>query len=164
MAKGKGLFLQINSKGMDRQGGINNSEIVELLKNFKRILEEPQELPLTRNHDHRIILKEETQPISTRPYQYPYYQKFEIEKTVAELLKFGMIRLSSSPFSSSMLLVHKVDGSWRLYFDYRALNQVTVKDKFPISVIDELLNELCGGSSVLQIGSKIRIPSDSSGA
>lgn len=108
------------------------------------MFEEPVGLPQTREFDHRIVLKEGTAPISVRSYRYPHYKKTKIEKIVKNLLLNGMIRPSQSPFSSPVLLVKKADGTWRMCMDYRALNQETVKDKFPVLVIDELLDELYG--------------------
>jgi hypothetical protein len=75
---------------------------------------------------------------------YPYYQKFEIEKLVKELLAIGTIRPNQSPFSSPVLLVRKADGSWRICVNYRVLNKETIKDKFLILVVEELLDELHG--------------------
>ena len=80
----------------------------------------------------------------SKTYRYPYYQKTEIETIVKDLLEFGSIRNSQSPFASPVLLVRKADGSWRMCVDYRALNNDIVKDKFPIPVVDELLDELSG--------------------
>jgi len=120
--------------------------IAVVLQHFAYVFQDPQGLPPRRSHDHSITLQAGAQPVSVWPYRYPFYQKAEIEKIVQELLHSGIIRHSLNPFSSPVLLVRKADGTWRMYMDYRALNKVTIKDKFPIPVVDELLDELWGAN------------------
>jgi hypothetical protein len=70
--------------------------------------------------------------------------KIEIERQIQELLEHGVITKSNSPFVSPVILVKKSDHTWRLIVDYRHLNALTVKGKYPLPVIDELLDELAG--------------------
>lgn len=85
-----------------------------------------------------------TKLVNLKPYRYSPGQKDEIERQVSQMLKQGIIKPSTSPFASPVLLVRKKDGTWRFCVDYRGLNEVTVKNKFPMPVVDELLDELAG--------------------
>uniref|UniRef100_A0A2N9HKA3 RNA-directed DNA polymerase n=1 Tax=Fagus sylvatica TaxID=28930 RepID=A0A2N9HKA3_FAGSY len=142
----QGLLLQIMQCNLCQGTELPEGDVQEVLEEFQTVFEEPQGLPPNRGHEHQIMLKAEAKPTSQRPYRYPFYQKGEIEKIVQELLKSGCIRPSLSPFASPVLLVRKADGSWRMCVDYRSLNKDTIKDKFPIPVVDELLDELQGSN------------------
>ncbi|GAB2303091.1 hypothetical protein Dimus_038152 [Dionaea muscipula] len=114
------------------------------MHHFSTLFNEPTGLPPPRLHDHRILLAPNNKAVNVRPYRYLHYQKNKIEKIVAALLGQGVIRPSVSPYLSPILLVKKHDGSWCMCVDYRALNKLPIRDKFPISLIDELLDELHG--------------------
>lgn len=118
--------------------------IKQLLEGFSDVFAEPTSLPPIRSHDHCIPLKPNSVPVSIRPYRYNYFLKNEIEKQVSEMLTNGIIQPSHSPFSSTVLLVKKKDGSWRFCIDYRELNNMRIKDKFPIPLVDDLMDELHG--------------------
>ncbi|XP_057986530.1 uncharacterized protein LOC110636696 [Hevea brasiliensis] len=126
--------------------GIGEGKLQFGLWYFANILrkDEPQGLPPFRSHNHATPLQHDAQPFNIRPYRYPHYQKTEIETLIKDMLSSSIIQPSTSPYSSPVLLVRKKDGTWRFCVDYRRLNDLTVKDKFPIPIIDDLLDELHG--------------------
>lgn len=125
------------------QSGVH-SDMQLLLQKFECLFQEPTKLPPARSYDHQIPLIPGAQPVNVRPYRYAPQQKSEIERQVQEMLQSGIIQHSSSPFASPVLLVKKKDGTWRFCVDYRQLNSITVKNKYPLPVVDELLDELSG--------------------
>lgn len=88
-----------------------------------------------REHDHAIRLKPDAAILNLSLYRYPFYQKNEIEKIVGDMLQVGIIRHNTSPFPIPVILVKKKDEGWIFCTDYRALNKVTIHNKFPILVI-----------------------------
>jgi hypothetical protein len=115
-----------------------------LLQQFDALFQPPTTLPPSRACDHSIPLVDGARPVNIRPYRLSPALKDEVESQVAEMLQNGIIQNSSSAFSSPVLMVKKKDNSWRFCVDYRHLNALTVKSKYPVPIIDELLDELAG--------------------
>jgi hypothetical protein len=116
-----------------------------ILSKHQMVFSTPQGLPPSRGvHDHSIPLVPRSLPPNIHLYHHPFSQKNEIEKMVQKLLTAGVIRPSTSPYSSPIVIVLKKEGSCRMCPDFRALNKLTIKDKFPIPIIDDLLDELSG--------------------
>ncbi|MCO5571006.1 hypothetical protein L7F22_024737 [Adiantum nelumboides] len=103
----------------------------------------PGELPPKRGDDDHMI---ELIPGSSQPNKPPYRvsqtQQEEIMRQVNELVEKGMVRPSSSPFCSPVLLVQKKDGTYRMCVDYRALNRITIKNRFTVLRIEDLFDKL----------------------
>jgi hypothetical protein len=122
----------------------DDAAIQALLAEYVDVFKEPQGLPPERQNDHAIPLQSGSEPPRIRPYRVPHKQKDEMEQQIKQLLESSVIRHSNSPYASPAILVRKKDGTWRLCIDYRKLNGQTIKDKFPIPVIEDLLDELNG--------------------
>jgi hypothetical protein len=106
------------------------------------LFQPPDSLPPSRACNHAIPLLPEAQPFYIRPYRYPPALKDEIERQVEEMLSQGLIQPSHSLFSSPVLLVKKKNASYRFCVDFQKLNSLTIKSKYPVLVIDQLLDEL----------------------
>lgn len=102
----------------------------------------PKGLPPERTHDHRIELLPNSQPISKPAYRLAATELDELRRQLDKLLEHGHIRPSKSPYGSPVLFVKKKNGEMRMCVDYRALNNITVKNAYPLPRIDELLNRL----------------------
>ncbi|XP_019438841.1 PREDICTED: uncharacterized protein LOC109344533 [Lupinus angustifolius] len=147
--EGEGLLIQCESVQSEEIPPTSLGPILNLLAEFEELFVDPKELPYIRRCDHAIHLIEEATIPNLRPYKYPHYQKTEIERLVGEMLESGVIRHSISPYSSPIILVKKKDGGWRFCVDYRALNRITIPNKFPIPIIEELLDEIGGANALM---------------
>nr|GME20800.1 putative retrotransposon polyprotein [Ipomoea batatas] len=137
---------------------IRNASIDELLADFSDLFpkEMPKGLPPLRGIEHQIDFV----PGSTLPNRPAYktnpIEAREIQKQVEELLEIGHIRESLSPCAVPVLIVPKKDGTWRMCVDSRVINNITIKYRFPIPRLDDMLDELHGAKYC----SKTRISSN----
>jgi hypothetical protein len=107
----------------------------------------PKELPSMphdRDIEFVIELKSGTRPIYKTPYRMATPELAELKEHIKELLEKGFICPSSSPSGAPMIFIPKKDGTQKLCVDYRALNEVTVKNKYPLPMIDDLFDQLRG--------------------
>ncbi|GAU50224.1 hypothetical protein TSUD_141520 [Trifolium subterraneum] len=108
--------------------------------------EEINSLPPKREIEFSIDLVPGSQPISVAPYRMSPLELRELKSQLEELLQKHFIRPSVSPWGAPVLLVKKKDGMMRLCIDYRQLNKVTIKNKYPLPRIDDLLDQLRGAT------------------
>ncbi|WVZ93760.1 LOW QUALITY PROTEIN: hypothetical protein U9M48_039717 [Paspalum notatum var. saurae] len=115
-------------------------------------LDELPGMPPDREIEFIIELLPGTAPIAKRPYRMAPIEKEEVKKNIDELLAKGYIRPSSSPWAFPVLLVEKKDtNEKRMCVDYRAMNEVTIKNKYPLPRIDDLFNQLQGACAFSKI-------------
>ena len=123
----------------------NPCELEQLLGEHSDIFQNPPHgLPPPHSRNHVIELMPGSTPMRKKTYIQSRMNKSEIERLVQELLNVGIITRSKTPFFALFILVRKKYESYRVCIDYKALNKFTIKDKFPIRFVDELLDELHG--------------------
>ena len=118
----------------------------EIRSEYKDLFPEelPPGLPPKREVDHRIELLPGSQPVYRSIYKMSPGELDEMRKQLDQLLSNGFIRPSTSPFGAPVLFVKKKDGSLRMCIDYRGLNMLTVKNRYPLPRCDELFDRIRG--------------------
>jgi hypothetical protein len=133
-----------NSTKVNQQDASKGSE-VPVVNEFPDVFpEELPGMPPDRDIEFVIKLKPVTTPIYMTPYRMATPVLAEWKEHVKELLEKGFIRPSSSPWGAPVIFVPKKDGTQRLCVDYRALNEVTIKNKYPLPRIDDPFDQLHG--------------------
>jgi hypothetical protein len=118
---------------------------IRVVRDFLDVFpEELPGMPPDREVEFVIDLFPGTAPISKWPYRMSVEELKELKKQLTELQEAGYIHPSSSPWGASVLFVQKKDGSQRMCMDYRSLNDVTVKNKYPLPCIEDLFDQMRG--------------------
>ncbi|WVZ93886.1 hypothetical protein U9M48_039838, partial [Paspalum notatum var. saurae] len=131
---------------------IKSVEEVPVVREYPDVFpEELPGLPPVRAIEFAIDLIPGTAPIAKAPYRMSGKEYDELKKQLDELLEKGFIRDSVSPWGAPVLFVKKKDGTMRMCIDYRDLNAVTIKNKYPLPRIDDLLDRLKGAKHFSKI-------------
>src|SRR5687767_907514 len=136
----------------DVESKVPSLESVPVVSEFPDVF--PDDLPgipPKREIDFGIDLLPDTRPISIPPYRMAPAELKELKEQLKDLLDKGFIRPSISPWGAPVLFVRKKDGTLRMCIDYRQLNKVTIKNKYPIPRIDDLFDQLQGASHFSKI-------------
>ena len=131
---------------MVKEDGHPELQDISVAEEFHDVFEALKGPPPARGDVLNIELEPGTTPVSREPYRLAPAEMAEGKMQLEELLSKGFIRPSTSPWGAPVLFVKKKDGSFRLCIDYRGLNKVTIKNKYPLPRIDELLDQLQGAS------------------
>ncbi|GJW58644.1 putative reverse transcriptase domain-containing protein [Tanacetum coccineum] len=148
MAKGCQVFLaQISAKKEEEKSERKQIEDVPIVRDFPGVFpEDLPGLPPARPVEFQIDLVPGAAPVARAPYRLAPSEMKELSEQLQELSDKGFIRPSSSPWGAPVLFVKKKDGSFRMCIDYRELNKLTVKNRYPLPRIDDLFDQLQGSS------------------
>ncbi|GKB36419.1 putative reverse transcriptase domain-containing protein [Tanacetum coccineum] len=145
--KGCQVFLVQMMKKEETEASEKRIEDVPIFRDFLEVfLKDFPGLPPTRQVEFYIELIPRAAPIARAPYHLVLAEMKELAEQLKELSDKGFIRPSSSPWGAPILFVKKKDGSFRMCIDYRELNKLTVKNRYPLPRIDDLFDQLQGSS------------------
>ncbi|GJS94284.1 putative reverse transcriptase domain-containing protein [Tanacetum coccineum] len=141
------LIVLVTKKETEDKSEENRLENVLTVQDFPEVFpEDLPGLPPTRQVEFQIELVPSAAPVARASYRLAPSELQELSTQLQELSDKGFIRLSSSPWGAPVLFVKKKDGSFRMCIDYRELNKLTVKNRYPLSRIDDLFDQLQGSS------------------
>ncbi|GKA40619.1 putative reverse transcriptase domain-containing protein [Tanacetum coccineum] len=148
LLKGSHVFLaHVTTKEIEDKSEKKRLEDVPIVKDFPDVFpEDLPGLPQTRQVEFQIDLVPGAAPVARAPYRLAPSEMKELSEQLKELSDKGFIRPSSSPWGAPVLFVKKKDGSFRMCIDYRELNKLTVKNRYPLPRIDDLFDQLQGSS------------------
>lgn len=130
--------------GVETQGPSQNAKLRQLIDRYSHIFAETDlELGTTDLVEMKIDTDSHP-PIRQKPYRIPYLKQPIVEKHINDMLQAEVIRPSTSPWASPIVLVPKKDGSLRFCVDYRKVNNVTTPNSYPLPCIDDILAAFCG--------------------
>jgi hypothetical protein len=140
----------VTTKGVANHAKVNQLDAsqgseVPVVNEFPDVF--PKELPgMPPDRDIEFVneLKPSTTPIYKNPYRMATPELAKLKEHIKKLLEKGFIHPRSSPWGALVIFIPRKDGTQRLCVDYHALNEVTIKNKYPLLRIDDLLDQLCG--------------------
>ncbi|GKC25495.1 putative reverse transcriptase domain-containing protein [Tanacetum coccineum] len=146
MQKGFPIFLAyVTATEVEDKSERKRLEDVPIVQDFPEVFpEDLPGLPPTRQVEFQIDLVPGAAPVARAPYRLAPSEMKELSEQLKELSDKGFIRPSSSPWGAPVLFVKKKDGSFRMCIDYRELNKLTVKNRYPLPRIDDLFDQLQG--------------------
>ncbi|GKA10975.1 putative reverse transcriptase domain-containing protein [Tanacetum coccineum] len=137
--------------------GVKKQEDIVVVRDFPEVfLNDINGLPSIQEIKFRIELIPEATPVAKSPYRLTPSKLGELPGQLKELQEKGFIRPSSSPWGALILFVKKKDGSFRMCIDYRELNKLTIKNRYPLPRIDDLFDQLQGSQFFSKIDLRYR--------
>ncbi|GKC12269.1 hypothetical protein Tco_1009051, partial [Tanacetum coccineum] len=158
LLKGCHVFLaHVTAKKAEDKSEEKRLQHVLIVCDFPEVFSEDLPgIPPTRQVEFQIDLVPSAAPVARAPYRLAPSEMKELSDQLQELSDKGFLRPSSSPWGAPVLFFKKKDGSFRMCIGYQELNKLTVKNRYPLPRIDDLLDQLQGSSVYSQIDLRLR--------